>query len=100
MSRELKLISNEALQEKQSNTMLTPEKRLRHFRNILASVLGDAQDTWGDIWEALQGQVTEGVMVLPEAEKGRFIPKCGWPEFLEKMWILKHYLDYAKRFCE
>lgn len=100
MSKELKLISNVAPREKRSHAMLTPEKRLIHFRNILASVLGDAQDTWGDIWEALQGQVTEGVMVLPETEKGQFIPKCGWPEFLEKMWILKHYLDYAKRFCE
>jgi hypothetical protein len=38
-------------------------------------------------------------MVTPEAEKG-FRPKCGWPEFLEKMWVLRHYLDYAKRYSE
>jgi hypothetical protein len=27
-------------------------------------------------------------------------PECGWPEFLEKMWLLRHYLDYAKRLSE
>jgi hypothetical protein len=100
MSRELKLISKTATQETRNYTMLTPEKRHRHFRNVMASVLQDAHDTWGEIWNEFQGQVTEGVMVNPEAERGHFVPKCGWPEFLEKMWILKHYLDYAKRFCE
>jgi len=23
-----------------------------------------------------------------------------WPEFLEKMGLLKHYLDYKKKYCE
>jgi hypothetical protein len=36
-------------------------------------------------------------MILPDAERG-FVPECGWPEFLEKIWLLRHYVDYTKRF--
>ncbi len=76
-----------------------PDQRLKNFRAVMGVVLDDAQKTWGEIWKEFQGQVTEGVLVLPEAEQG-FKPPCGWPEFLEKMWLLKHYLDYAKRFAD
>lgn len=79
--------------------VLLPEEKAKHFRNIMGVVLQDAQDTWGALWQELQGEVTDGNLILPEAEKG-FKPKCGWPEYLEKMWLLKHYLDYAKRFSE
>jgi hypothetical protein len=37
-------------------------------------------------------------MVTAEMQKG-FVPACGWPEFLEKMWLLKHYLDSVGRIC-
>jgi peptide methionine sulfoxide reductase MsrB len=77
----------------------TPDTKLRHFRNVTAVLMRDALDVWADMWEELHGRVTCGAAVLPEAEKG-FKPKCGWPEFLEKMWLLKHYLDYTKRFSE
>jgi hypothetical protein len=79
--------------------VLLPEGKFKHFQNILGVVLRDAQDTWADLWEELQDQVTDGVMVLPSAEEG-FRPQCGWPEFLEKMWLLKHYIDHARRFSE
>jgi len=79
--------------------VVLPEEKLRHFRNVNASLLQGALDTWGDIWDELQGSVTHGVMVSPEVENG-FEPKCGWPEFLEKMWLLRGYLDHAKRLCE
>lgn len=62
-------------------------------------MLQDALDSWGEIWDQLQGSITHGVMVVPEAEKN-FEPECGWPEFLEKMWVLRHHLDHAKRICE
>ena len=75
------------------------EKKLLHFRNVSVSVLQDALDTWGEIWDQLQGTITHGVMIVPEAEKN-FEPECGWPQFLEKMWLLRHYLDYARRFCD
>lgn len=70
---------------------------MKHFRSVAGVVLQDAQDTWAELWKELQGKVTDGVMILPQAEGG-FNPDCGWPEFLEKMWRLKHYLDYARRF--
>jgi hypothetical protein len=82
-----------------SHHMSQAERKLMHIRNVSGSVLQDALDTWGDIWDELQGTLTHGVMVVPEAEKN-FEPECGWPEFLEKMWRLKHHLDYAKRFCK
>ena len=99
MSRQLKILSGGTEAEEHTYTVVLPEEKLRHFRNVNGSILQDALDTWGDIWNQLQGSVTHGVMVTPEAEKG-FVPECGWPEFLEKMWALKHYLDYAKRYCE
>jgi hypothetical protein len=37
--------------------------------------------------------------VTPAMAEG-FKPACGWPEFLEKLWLLKHYLDYIHRFCK
>ncbi len=80
-------------------TNLSPERMLFHFRNVNNSVLRDALDTWGDMWDQLQGSVTYGTLINDEAEKP-LEPKCGWPEFLEKMWLLRHYLDYAKRFSE
>jgi hypothetical protein len=76
-----------------------PERMLFHFRNVNNSVLQEALDTWGDIWDKLQDFVTHGVLIRDEAVEP-LEPKCGWPEFCEKMWLLKHYLDYAKKFSE
>ena len=95
MGRQFTVISGN--KENAQRTVLLPEERLEHLRRVVGAVLQDAQITWGEIWRELQGQVTDGCMILPQAEKG-FKPECGWPEFLEKMWLLKHYLDYASRF--
>jgi hypothetical protein len=40
---------------------------------------------------------------LPSAKDGTWgpgpiQPSCGWPEFLEKMWILRQNLDFLARF--
>jgi hypothetical protein len=99
MSRHLTILSGKTEQAEQTYKIVSAQEKLQHFRNVSSSVLQDAQDTWGDIWDQLQGSVTHGVMVTPEADHG-FRPECGWPEFLEKMWTLKHHLDYAKKFCE
>jgi len=72
---------------------------MRHLRNVSDSVLQDALDAWGDVWDQLQGSVTHGYMIMPEAEAG-LQPKCGWPEFLEKLWVLRHHLEYLKRLSE
>jgi hypothetical protein len=99
MPRQFRILSGQAEIKEQTYRVAMPEEKLRHFRNVSSSILRDAQDTWGDIWDQLQGSVTHGAMVTPEAGKG-FVPECGWPEFLEKMWELRHYLDYARRYCE
>ena len=99
MSRELKILSGTPESEQGTWKVVSPEEKLRHFRNVNNSLLNAAVDTWRDIWCELEGSVTEGALVLPDAGEG-LQPKCGWPEFLEKVWLLGHYLDYAKRFCE
>jgi hypothetical protein len=75
------------------------ETEFRHFRNVNSGLLQEALEKWAELWGEFEDQVTCGVLVVPEAQKG-FKPRCGWPEFLEKMWQLKFYLDSAKRFCE
>ncbi|MGV8074644.1 MAG: hypothetical protein AB2L11_08830 [Syntrophobacteraceae bacterium] len=97
MAKQLTLISGNKPGE--GRKVLLPEEKLKHFKNATGVVLQNAQDTWAELWNELQGKVVDGVMILPNAEKG-FKPQCGWPEFLEKMWILKHQLDYAKNFVE
>lgn len=98
MTRKFRIISN-GPETQSGGAAGQADIRLRHFQNVTGSVLQNALDSWGDIWQEFQGTVTYGQLVTPEAERG-FKPKCGWPEFLEKMWLLKHYLDYAKKFCE
>ena len=75
------------------------EEQMRHFRNIVGVVCTDALKVWEELWKELQGSVTDAYLILPEAERG-FKPKCGWPEFLEKIWLLRHYVDYTKRLSE
>jgi hypothetical protein len=99
MPREFKVISGTGKVAQQSCKGLRHEEKLRHFRNVSGSVLQDALDTWADIWNELQGSVTHGVLVSPDVKDG-FTPRCGWPEFLERMWMLRHNLDYVRRLCE
>jgi len=100
MSRQFKVITNSDQNESRTYTVLSPEEKMKHFQNVIASILQSAQNNWADIWNEFQGTVTRGIAVSPEAEKGLFKPQCGWPELLEKMCLLKHYLDYAKSYCE
>jgi hypothetical protein len=80
--------------------IIYPEIRLQRLNDVVGVMMRDALNTWADIWEELQDSVvTRGGFVLPEAEKG-FKPKCGWPEFLEKLWLLNHQLGFTKRLCE
>ena len=75
------------------------ERALKNFRYVVAAVNDDALTIWADLWKELQEGVTPGGIVLPQMSKG-FTPSCGWPEFLEKFQLLKHYLDYTHRFCK
>jgi hypothetical protein len=97
MRNEFKVLEGGIQQFESSETL--SQKQLRHLRNVSDSLLQDALDTWGEIWDQFQGSLTSGVMIVPEKEKS-FEPECGWPEFLEKMWLLRHYIDQTKRLCE
>lgn len=77
----------------------SPERVLKNFRYVTASVNEDALRTWAELWKELEPIATASGQVLPEGESG-LAPSCGWPEFLEKFWLLKHYLDYTHRLCQ
>lgn len=100
MSRHFKVVTNMGQNKPCSHKFMIPEVQLKHFRNVISSVLQNAHDTWADIWNEFKDTVTEKLLILPEAEEGRFKPRCGWPEFLERIWLLKHYIDYAIRFSK
>jgi hypothetical protein len=96
MSGTLRLIKTGAEYKNVVSQKPLPATELRHFKNVANNLMQDALNVWADLWGELEDQVTSGVMVLPEAKNG-FKPSCGWPEFLEKMWLLRHYLDFVKR---
>ena len=77
----------------------TPLRELEHLLKVSGSVSQDANKVWAEMWGELKQMVTGGGMVVPEARAG-FVPSCGWPEFLEKFWLLKHYLDSIQRICD
>lgn len=97
MARVLRVVSND--DRGVERRVLLPEEKHRHLSKVTGVLLQDAQRTWGELWSELQGEVVDGVLVLPDAQHG-FKPACGWPEFLEKMWLLKHYIDHARRFSD
>ncbi|MGE5610916.1 MAG: hypothetical protein ACM359_16825 [Bacillota bacterium] len=63
------------------------------------SITRDANGVWAELWAAFKPHVTANGIVSPEMEKG-LVPECGWAEFLEKFWLLKHYLDSIGRICK
>lgn len=88
----------------------SPQSELKHFQNVVGNVTQDALNTWAEIWGELQQGVHAGVEIAPEVNEGAatsetelsagepFKPSCGWPEFMEKVWLLRHYLDFLARF--
>ena len=77
-----------------------PERMLQHFKGMVANMMGNAQNTWALVWKELQDSVVgKSGVVLTQAQSG-FSPECGWPEFLERLCQLKHYLDHTRRMCE
>jgi hypothetical protein len=78
---------------------ITAMVQLDHLLKVTGSIAQDANRTWAEIWGEIKGLATGGGLVVPEAQEG-FVPECGWPEFLEKLWLLKHYLDSIQRICE
>jgi len=77
----------------------TPMTDLEHLLKVAGSVTEDANKVWAEIWGEFKRVVSSSGMILAEAKNG-FVPSCGWPEFLEKFWLLKHYLDSVRRICD
>jgi len=77
---------------------VTPLVELEHLLKVAGSVAQDASKAWAEIWEQLRDCAGAAGTDGPVAEDG-FVPSGGWPEFLEKLWELKHYLDSIQRIC-
>jgi hypothetical protein len=72
---------------------------LQDFKNINNSLMQDALRIWSDLWAELDSSrpVTRGSRDERQAASDGFEPSCGFSEFVKKMWILRSYLDFAKR---
>ncbi len=100
MTGESKLVKvSPAEHARLASQILSPETKLWHFRNITKGVMQDALNMWDDLYKELQDSVTHADMASPEAGEG-FKPSCGWPEFLDRMRLVRHYLDFARKFSE
>jgi len=109
MNQSLKLLKFDGEQSRTIAQATSPEVEFKHFQNVVGNVTQDALNTWDEIWGELQHAAHSGVMIVPEAleelpggdpeSAGPVLkPSCGWPEFMEKMWLLRHYLDFLARF--
>lgn len=101
MSAELRrrILAAQAAEEPPVIVPLTAMNQLEHLLKVAGSISQDANKTWAEMWSELKRLTTGGGLIGPEGEKG-FVPQCGWPEFLEKFWLLKHYLDSIQRICD
>jgi hypothetical protein len=97
MSQGMRLVRFEGDESQTLARVSSPQVDLTHFCRVTNSVVQDALNAWSDIWGELEGNVACGTAVTPEDEKG-FTPSCGWPVFLEKMWVLRQNLDFLSRF--
>lgn len=98
MSQEAQRGTHELPDELPHVLPFTPLVELQHLLKVAGSVSQDANKAWADVWAELKVCATNGGMIAPEAERG-FVPQCGWPEFLEKFWVIKFYLDSVQRIC-
>ena len=76
----------------------TPMVQLEHLLRVAGSVGVDAAKAWADVWAELKVCANGNGTITPEAVAG-FVPRCGWPEFREKFWQIKFYLDGIQRVC-
>jgi hypothetical protein len=75
---------------------LDPVVQLEHLLKVAGSVCLDANQTWAELW----AQIKQAQNGSGQGEHGSsFTPECGWPAFVEKFWLLKHYMDSVQRIC-
>jgi hypothetical protein len=106
-----KVVKIMAEKEQTISPKSSPENGLQDFKNINNSLMQDALNVWAELWAELDSSRRKpspegdgqaggpGNMVKPETDDG-FEPSCGWSKFLEKMWVLWYYLDFAKRISQ
>jgi hypothetical protein len=97
MDQGVRLVKFDGEEAQRAAKALSPQIELTHFRNVTGSVVQDALNAWADLWGELRNGAVCGGTVTSKMEKG-FTPSCGWPEFLEKMWVLRNHLDFVARF--
>lgn len=94
-----KASGSHAVNERSPEVPVTPVAELEHLLKVAGSVSQDANQVWTEMWGEFKRIATGSGGIVPEAKEG-FVPACGWPEFLEKFWLLKHYLDSIQRICD
>jgi len=97
MSQGVKLVRFDGEKSEPIATAPLPPAELAHFRVVTDNVVQDALNVWADLWGELEGVVVSGTMIDSEIQEG-FQPSCGWPAFLEKMWVLRGHLEFVARF--
>lgn len=75
-----------------------PTTELEDFKNVTNNLIQDALTVWADLWAEMEGRVEPDS--TGHRTNNKFEPSCGWTEYLEKMWVLKHYLDFVKRLSQ
>ena len=73
---------------------LSPDE-LRDFKYVTNGLIQDAINVWDELWAELDDPGESDN--LARLESG-FEPSCGWTEYLQKMWTLRHTLNFAKRY--
>jgi hypothetical protein len=93
-------LENEMAENEQSSLQKSSSiTELQNFKNINSSLMQDALKVWAELWAELDGQVGPDQKLSDDTEDG-FKPSCGWSKYLEKMWVLWYYLDFAKRISQ
>lgn len=77
----------------------SPLAQMEHLLRVVASISHDAQDAWADIFAQVKPHSGRGGGSPPPALEGSPAPACGWQEFIERLWLLKHYIDSIGRIC-
>lgn len=74
--------------------------QMRHFRAVAASLVNEALKVWAEIWRVCEDRRTPDEILNGKTEPEDGIPACGWDELRQKLYLLRHYLDYSKRLCD
>jgi hypothetical protein len=65
------------------------------FKHVTNGLVQDAINVWDELWAELDDTGEPGALI--KLESG-FEPSCGWTEYLQKMWTLRHTLNFAKKY--